>query len=252
MLSEVLTLGDKIDIKPLDKAGKPHHNARTFVSQLVDFVDSDIINISAPIVLGRAMILGTGEYFNLCFYTNRGLYQCNCIVLSSHRDNNTIVIVVRITTNLEKYQRRQYYRLECLIDIEYRVIRPEEEMLQKKLAANDFKNEKEREECKEVLNYFESDWIKATVMDLSGGGARFNSSVNHNLGDKVRILLNLSMSGDSKRLALTANIIASSRNIYKNNMIENRVEFIEIKQRDREELIKFIFEQDRKRRGKEK
>ncbi|MDF2540098.1 MAG: hypothetical protein K0S76_3119 [Herbinix sp.] len=251
MLSEVLTLGDKIDIKPLDRSGKPVHNARTFVSQLIDFVDFDVINIAAPIVHSKALILPAGENFNLCFYSAKGLYQCKSVVLSNHKENNTIVSMVRITTNLEKVQRRQYFRLECIHDIEYRVITKEEEILERKLKTEDFRNTDERAECRKRLNQFDKEWLRAAITDISGGGARFNSALQHSQGDKVRIKFVFLSGNETKRLLLGADIISSNRILNRTDAYENRVEFKDIMQKDREDLIKYIFEQERKRRKKE-
>ncbi len=252
MLREILNLGDKIDIKPIDKNGRPVHNARTFVSQLVDFVDFDVIHIVAPIVLGKAVILGAGEYYNLCFYTSKGLYQCNSIVLSSHKDNNIIITVVRIITNLEKFQRRQYFRLECIHEIDYRVISTEEEILEKKLRAEDFRNSDERAECRRRLSQFEKEWLSGAITDISGGGARLNSLQQLNQGDKMRIKLDIILGNGLKKLILGADVIASNRIANRNDVFEHRVEFNDIMQRDREDLIKYIFEQERKRRRNEK
>ena len=252
MLREVLTLGDKIDIKPLDKTGKPLQIARTFASQLVDLVDFDVINIAVPIVHGKIMILEVGNYYNLCFYSNKGLYQCNCVVLSNHKENKMTIAVVRITTNLEKYQRRQYYRLECIHVMVYRVYTREEEILENKFKLNDFQNEVEHDECKKRLSQLEKEWIKGSITDISGGGARFNSEVLHNQGVKLRIKLEIVIGNDKKNMILQADIIASGSIMNRNDIYEHRVEFNDITQRDRENLIKYIFEQDRRRRRNDK
>ncbi len=252
MLREVLSIGDKIDVKPLGRSGKPVMGARTFVSQLVDFVDADVLNIAAPIVLGRTIPLPVGENFNLCFYTEKGLYQCNSTVLSNHRDNKTIITIVRITTNLEKFQRRQYYRLECIHDIEYRQITIEEELLDKRLNTNQFSNPDEQAEAKRKLAQLDREWIPASITDLSGGGARFSSELSHNPGDKLRIKLDFVSGGEMKKLVLTANVIYSGRILTRTGAYEHRVEFIDIMQRDRETLIRYIFEQERKRRRNDK
>jgi c-di-GMP-binding flagellar brake protein YcgR len=252
MLREILTLGDKIDIKPLDHNGKPVHNARTFASQLLDFVDFDVVHIAAPIVHSKSIVLDVGEYYNLCFYSGKGLYQCNCIVLNNHKENNTIVAVVRITTNLEKFQRRQYYRLECIHEIEYRIITIEEEMLDRKLSLEDFRNPEERAECRKKLSLFDKEWIPAAITDLSGGGAKFNSETNHSKGDKIRIRLDFISGGDLKKMLLGADIISSTRIMNRAGAYEHRVAYNNIMQKDREELIKYIFEQDRRRRRNEK
>lgn len=248
MLREILALGDKIDVKPLDKTGKPVHNSRTFVSQLIDFVDFDVIHIAAPIVFGRVMLLTVGENYNLCSYTGKGLYQCNCVALSNHKDNNTVISVVRITTNLEKYQRRQYFRLECLIDIEYRLFPMEEELQRRKLQSDEIKNAQEKEECKLQLEEYDKDWVQVSATDISGGGLRFNSSKQQKSGDKIKIKLNLMMGNGLKSMVLSAVVISSERLSNREGTYENRVEFIDIHQKDREELIKYIFEQERKRR----
>jgi c-di-GMP-binding flagellar brake protein YcgR len=252
MLSEILTLGDKIDIKPLDHNGKPVHNARSFVSQLVDIADYDVIHIATPIVYSKPIILNVGENYNLCFYSGKGLYQCNCVVLNNHRENNTIVAVVRITTNLEKFQRRQYYRLECIHEIEYRVITAEEELIDRKLRLEEFRNAEERSECRKKLIQMESKWLQAAIIDLSGGGARINSEVLHNPGDKIRIKLDLVFGNSLKKMVLNAVVISSGKIINRTGFYEHRVEFNDIMQKEREELIKYIFEQDRRRRRNDK
>lgn len=251
MLREVLSIGDKIDIKPLNRNGKPVHTANTFVSQLVDFAEGSIINIAAPIVFGKIIPLPVGESYNLCFYTEKGLYQCNCMVISNHKDNKTIITVVRITTNLEKFQRRQYYRLECIYDIYYRPISLEEELLDKKVSTNSFKNTDEAQEVKEKLLELDKEWSSASITDISGGGARFTSDRTHKSGDKVRIKLDFMVGKEVKKLVLTANIVSARRIPVRAGLYEYRAEFINISQKDREALIKFIFEQDRKRRRKD-
>ncbi len=248
MLHEVLSIGDKIDIKPLNRNGRPVHTATEFVSQLVDFVDGSVINIAAPIVFGRIIPLTVGENYNLCFYTEKGLYRCNCMVINNHKDNKTIITVVRITTNLEKYQRRQYYRLECIHDINYRSISLEEELLEKKMSSENFETQEAITEARKKLAEFDREWIFASITDLSGGGARFSSEVLHNSGDKIRIKLDFIVGKELKKLVLTANIISKARIPVRAGMYEYRVEFTDIMQKDREALIKYIFEQERKRR----
>ena len=72
MLDGIISIGDKIEIQMLDHNGKPVHIGRTFVSQLIDFIDQDVINIAAPIVFRRTILLQVGENYNLCFYTRKG------------------------------------------------------------------------------------------------------------------------------------------------------------------------------------
>ncbi|HHV10219.1 MAG TPA: flagellar brake protein [Clostridiales bacterium] len=252
MLREVLNYGDKINIKPLDESGHEVRNARTFVSQLIDFVDLDIISIADPIVYGRTLVLKVGAYYNLCFYTGKGLYQGNCIVLSNHKENNMLFSNVRIITDLEKVQRRQYYRFECIHEIDYRRVTLDEELLDRKLKADEFVSDKEREECKQRLSQFDKDWIRADIIDISGGGAKFYSKSLHQPGDKLRIRIEVQVGSRVIKMELGAKIVASYKIENRAGFYEHRVQFVDIRPRDRENLIRFIFEQERRLRRKEK
>jgi c-di-GMP-binding flagellar brake protein YcgR len=248
MLSDVLRLGDKIDVTHLDKVGRPAYNSRTYVSQLIDFADSDVIQIATPIVSSTPIILNVGENYKLCFYSVKGLFQCNCIILKNQRDNNIIIAVVRITTNLEKYQRRQYFRLECIYDIEYRVITREEEILERRLNSNDFTDQEEIKQCKRRLIVLKDIWFPGTIKDISGGGIRFTSAAVLEKEYKLLIKLDLAIGASIKNLLLGAEVISADRVVNRVGLYEYRVEFSDITKRDREDLIKYIFEQERKRR----
>ncbi len=248
MLQNVLTLGDKIDIIRLDRNGKPAENAKVYVSQLIDFIDTDVIYIASPIMNSALIILNTGESYSLCFYTNKGLYQCSCIALSNYKENNTVIAVVRITSNLEKVQRRQYYRLECIIDIMYHVITVEEEALERKIKLNEFENKERRADYINKLAELKEVWLPASVIDISGGGTRFNSTMMLKQGDKLQIKLDLTIGAAQKSMVIGAEVVHTGKNLIRVGLFEHRVEFVVIDKRDREDLIKFIFEQERRRR----
>jgi len=252
MLQDILSIGDKIDVRQINQMGKLMHNVRTYVSQVVDFVDFDVINIATPIGNSKVIILDVGECYSLCFYSNKGLYQCNCVVMNNYRDKNLIIAVVRLTSDLEKFQRRQYYRLECIHEVEYRIISREEEIFDNKLRLDDFRNIEERSECRKKLNLFNQVWNRASFTDLSGGGARFNSTLNHQPGEKVRIRFDFILGKELKKLLIGAEIISSTKLLNRNGIYEQRVEFKDIGKIDRENLIKFIFEQERRRRRNDK
>ncbi len=249
MFREVLKIGDKIDVRHILKSGAAYPNAKTYASQLIDTIDNNIIHIATPIMNSTPVILNVGEHFNLCFYSAQGLFQCNCVVLKNIREGNIIVAIVRIISNLEKIQRRQYFRLGCIQNADYRIISGEEEALVKKITEDDFNNSEERKESKSRLEELESRWITAVILDISGGGLRFTSGSLHNFGDKVKIKLELALSSGIKLMILGASIISTNRIYNKTGVYEHRVEFNDILKRDREDIIKYIFEQERKRRG---
>lgn len=242
MLSDIIAIGDKIDIRTLDHEGKPMYASRPYASMLVNIEDEDIIHISAPIIQKKIVLLRTGREYHLSFYTEKGLFQCKCISLGEHyKDNKTVVIKVKLTSNITKLQRRQYYRLECVHDVKYRL-----------LTENDEKVLKNGDKIEQNNENIEHNWIKGAIIDISGGGARLNSEIRHQVGDKIKISLDLVISGKLRQMELDAEVLACERVENRNDLFEHRIRFSNISKKDREDLIKYIFEQDRIRLKNEK
>ena len=252
MIKDILTIGDKIELRLLDQNEQPMNNYKPFVSQLVDFIDYNTINIVAPIMYGKTILLKSGRKYNLCFYTNRGLYQCNCVAVNNYKDNKTMISEVQIISDLEKFQRRQYYRLECIIDIQCRNVTIEELELEELIKSNKCKSKEEKLEYVEKLKQLDQQWYPASVTDISGGGARFVSTMMYNTGNLIKMKLDIPINGAERTMVLCAKIITSERVMNRNGYYENRVKYIDIGKQEREDLIKYIFEQERLRRKNKK
>lgn len=248
ILYDIVQIGDKIEVKQLDEKGDPIKSANTYVSQVLDFFEDNMISIATPIKNGMIVVLDKGSSYRLYLYTMKGLYQCNCTMLQTYRENNMVIALVEITSKLEKIQRRQYYRLECVHEIEYRIITEEETKLQEKLTVGLFTKSTERSEIRKKLAQLNHKWLRASIIDLSGGGCRFTSENELKQGDRVIIKFDFIIKNELKRLNLVSDIIVSRKIVDRVGVYEHRAEFSIISENDREDLIKYIFEQERKLR----
>jgi c-di-GMP-binding flagellar brake protein YcgR len=250
MIQDIISIGDKIDIKPIGHRDKQRNLEKVSVSQLVNYVDHDMIDIAAPMSNGRIRLLDAETVYHICFYTKKGLYQSKCIVINTFRDNNIVTCRVKLTSDLEKYQRRQYYRLEYFKEIEYRFITREEEILSDRIRNGECKSDLEREETLERLRQLDQAWNKATLMNLSGGGVRFCTAGVHEAEDKIIIRLEIEIQGALTILKEKAAIVAVEKLENRKGYYAYRAQFCEIGRKERENVIRFIFEQERKRRKK--
>lgn len=252
MLSDILTVGDKVDVIPPESKAGIIKTTKTYVSQIMDIDNEKTISIAMPYGNGLMYVLEKEVKYRLHFYTSKGLYQAICVLEGIYRENNAIIAQVKLISDLDKIQRRQYFRLECIHEIEYRVITQEEMVMEDRLAADKFLNQLERSEVRKRLGQLDRIWQKASITDLSGGGAKFNSDNPLMAGDRVRIKLDFITGGELKKMILGAVIIASGKHENRNDKFEHRAEFYDIGKSDREDLIKYIFEQERKRRRNDK
>ncbi len=252
MLRDIVSIGDKIEIKQLDQKRELMKSSKTYVSQMVDFGDDNKIIIATPIKNGLIVLLEKWVNYRLYFYTIKGLYQCDCTMLQSYREGKNILAVVNVTTEPVKIQRRQYYRLEYVHEIEYRLITDEELKLEEKLLSGKLISPDEKTTIRKRLGELNKEWSRAAITDLSGGGCRFNSEQQLKSGDRVRIRLDFVIKSKLKKLDIMADIIASQRILERSGTYENRAEFNNIMTKDREDLIKYIFEQERRLRKNDK
>ncbi|MEG1958060.1 MAG: PilZ domain-containing protein, partial [Lachnospiraceae bacterium] len=95
-------------------------------------------------------------------------------------------------------------------------------------------------------------WSSATIIDISGGGCRFNSTEEMQSGQ----LLELEIGGqfqDKEQNRIYKGIVVLSKAIeMKMGYFEHRIEFIELDILERENLIQYIFKEERKIRSKER
>lgn len=235
MLQDIVSIGDKIElIKYTNQNGDPT-KAKSYLSQLLDFQDQTHMCIAMPFENGRIIPLDVGSYYQMCFYTKGGLYQCLGVITDRYRSGNIFTLVVDMKSNLEKLQRRQYYRLECMIDMVYCSLQNEEEE----------KNYHEQ-------GLFQDRLIKATIIDISGGGCKANSTEEAEKNQKIYMRFPLLMDKGPITLELLGKIVYTSAIVNRSRAYEHRIEFVDIKEEERENIVRYVFDEERKRRRKEK
>lgn len=251
MITQVISIGDKIDLwKTETKDNK--ENKSIYKSQVVDFIDEDNIRMLMPFDGTKLVPLDVGVKYTLCIYTKKGLYNCRCIIKQRYRQENLIILEAQIVSELEKYQRREYYRLECLIEVEYRKVTDEELALRKQYKNNKFINDDEMNECLDKIKEYETKWLKGTIIDISGGGARLNSNLVHEKNQLIVLKIPFNSGKSLNNMEFNGKIIFSLKIQNRTGFYEHRIQFSNISKEKRETIIKFIFEEERRIRRREK
>lgn len=236
MANRLITEGNKIDFK--DILSKEQLNGgltpATYASQVFEIRNDNILRVSMPIEHGRIIPLSKGKKFDAFFYTAKGLYQCRVIIIDRFKINNIYMMDIELLTEPVKYQRRQYYRLELNIPIRYMQITETE--------SNVMANEEELPERLENL----SEYHTGETIDISGGGLRFTGDTLVEKGNRLAVVFDIDYEGNIERYLLAADVIMSFAIPQHHGMYEHRVEFKDISKENREMLIKYIFQEERK------
>lgn len=244
-------VGDKIELTHVRSASDRKLSTQKFGSQVLDFDGIRTVKLSMPIHENRVVPLEVEDDYNLCFFTNSGLYQCKGRVRKRYMENKMYVLDILFLTDLEKYQRRKFYRLDCMFSIRFRTVSDVEQILQKRLMAGKFDTPAEQEHCEKVLQEIPRDWEDATISDLSGGGIRFHCSKELKKGQLLEVHLPLVLQSGVVSLAFQMEVLACVHYAGSRIAYEIRGEFKNVKDTDRETVVKYVFEEQRRRMRKE-
>lgn len=236
MVNRLITEGNKIDFTEVLTQIQERDGmvANTYASQVLDIEENGNLRVSMPIVRQRLVPLSKGKIYDACFYTSKGLYQSKVVIIDRFKNDNLYTMEIRLETDLAKYQRRQYYRLEKVLPVYYTSV-----------SEEDYKFITENEEIPESLMDM-SVYESGSTVDISGGGLRFVGGIQIERGDKMLVVFEVMVDGQTIKYMLLASVIMSFELPNSPKRFEHRVEFKNISDKHREILIKYIFEEERK------
>ena len=238
LLSKFISPGARIELEAIDRV---LHNdgseKKIYESKVVDVIGDDRLEIFMPIEQTKLVLLPVNGEYHIHFFTARGLFQCDAKVANRYKNGSLYLLEMKLTSQLQKYQRREYYRFPCMLDMEVR-----------ELTAD------ERHGIENEGAFYAEDEVrgnKAVILDLSGGGLRFTSSTPFE--PKTIVVCNyvLRRENGNRRMCIAGELLSCKRLENNPGQYEQRVRFMYISPREREENIRFIFEEERKKRQKD-
>ncbi len=244
-------IGDRIELTHIRSAAGGSLSTNKYGSQLLDFDGIRTVKLSMPIYKSRVVPLEVGDVYEMCFFTNGGLYQCKGSIRKRYIEKKMYVMDVMFLNDMKKYQRRKFYRLDCMFPIKYRFISDIETILRERLDRDDFESEEERQSCIQNIEELPKEWEEGTISDLSGGGLRFHGKKSLEKDTIIEVMLPLSFKKGIIPLKFQMKVIAcvffeGSRVAY-----EIRGEFVKVKDSEREVVVKYVFEEQRRRMRKD-
>ncbi len=244
MIQDILQAGNKIDVCSLEKEDRKKYDGKKLpilVSQLEEIDEDGELVIQMPMYKGKLVLLSLGSRYELMFYTKRGLYRAVCQVTDRYKEDNFFMVKVMLRSNLTKFQRREYFRLECIIGMDAYELQREEAMM---LSGPKLEQRISDPEVAQTL-------CKAVIVDISGGGIRFISERKHEEGDLLAVHMTLSNENIDEDIWVVVSIVSCRKAAPNMERYETRAEYIHLGNKLREVIIKYIFDEDRKIRKRD-
>lgn len=239
MLSKFIAPGNKIELQVIGRDKETvEGEKKLYQSQVITIMSEDTLEILMPMEQTKLILLPVDGEYDLVFYGESGLYQCFARIIDRYKSNNVYILMVELTSNLRKYQRREYYRFSCAL-----------EMCSRNLEEDEIQAIEKR------LPYALTSGLplkQSVIVDISGGGLRFISSQKYEAGNLLYCSYNLIKGNDVKEYEVIGKVLSAKELENRPGFFEHRVQYYDIDKDTREEIIKYIFEEERKNLKKER
>ena len=241
MLSKYVVVGNRVELQAvkrlkLNDSGL-NEERKVYTTKVYDILSDERIELLMPMEQTKLILLPVDGEYELCFYTDNGLYQCIAKVVDRYRDNNIYVLALDLTTNLRKYQRREYYRFSCALEMNSREL---------------LKEEIDQLNQEHSILQPELPLKRSVIVDISGGGLRFVSNLEYEKGSMILCNYDLVVENVPKHYSLVGKVLEAKELENRPGVYEHRVQYVNVDAYEREEIIKYIFNEERKNRHKEK
>lgn len=240
MISKFVEPGDKLELVAVERMQGVNEelSKRVYVSRINDILSEDQMEIMMPMEKSKLILLPVDTEYDMSIYTKQGLYQCFVRVVDRYKSDNMYLLVVELTSNLRKNQRREYYRFSCALEMCSRTLEAEE------IQAI---------ESKSPYSLVPGLPLKRSVIvDISGGGLRFVSDQKYESGSLIYCSYHLLMNGQRKLYEIVGKVLEAKPVENRKGMYEHRVQYVNIEEGVREQIIRYIFQEERKNMKKDR
>lgn len=225
MKANELNPGTKLEIEVLDYTMGATETNKYYVSEFEWAEGENVICVAAPIHEGRYLTVPSGTSMNVYINCKSEFYKVKAILIDRLVKEGLPIYRLNIESEIEKIQRRQFFRFDCVLDIKCREV----EMINNTAVPK-------------------SKFSNGLTRDISGGGTCLALVEGIEQGKFIECELQLT---ENKSIKFYGTIVRSFKtDSDSKNKYEAGVEFYNIDNRSRETIISFIFEEQRKLRKK--
>ena len=212
-----LSLGDKLEIELYNSNGEKV--SPLLVSQYEQSLPDGSMEILAPIKGGRIFPVHRGVEMGVIYEKSGELYTFKAEAIERRVSGNIYLLRIVPTSGAEHMQRRLFFRFDCILDLKYRMF-----------------------EEKDTIDQDRGEYKKAITKDISGGGLCILTDVQPTYGWHLEGIIDVG--GNIRFVGKIVRVI----NVHDKGKYhyEAGIEFIDISDLDREKVISFIFNSQRK------
>jgi|GEM_PF-815759 len=217
-LNKYFAIGEKIQIDHIDIKGL----LQEYTSQVVDLHGKDFMDVLIPIHKNQDVYLRVDSIVKIVLPKGDAVYEFKAVVYEK-LFGRVPLLRLKMISEVNKIQRRNFYRLKLMRDIEAR----------KLLKAAD----QEKDQGKKFGEIF-----NCYLNDISAGGVQISTKEDIQEGDTLEMRIDL----NGIELVAYGIIVRRTLTVSPRAPFSYGVKFDKLSESDKNKLSKFVFEEQRK------
>ena len=214
MVSKHIKTGNRVEISYIRDGAE----RQKWVTVVEAVIDRERVIVLMPMSGGELVRLPAGGRFEARFYTDLNILLYECEVVGNGNIEGTYFTTLKLLTEGERIQLRNYYRFFGTLDFKFSVL-------------------------KEITSFDEEPTMyNGVAVDLSGGGMRFVSPKRLAPNTDIHAVLPLS----EEYIMALGQILDRVKAVNADRQFQYRVKFLALPDVDREKIVRHINEQQYK------
>jgi c-di-GMP-binding flagellar brake protein YcgR len=212
-MKDIVKPGNKVELIPAVSLRRKEEIV--YITKIEEVMDDKKLLIATPISEGQIVPIQINGRCVVTIYGSRGLFQCKVKVVDRIIKGTMRFLLVERISEYEKVQRREFFRLKSVIPFRFK---------------------------KDEI------WNEGIIKDISGGGIRFIT--NTDLDSNNEILCEIPL--EEQLLSIPGIILLKEYINLELYQYQYRIQFTQLKRMQREAIIQYIFQQQRRLVQREK
>lgn len=237
MVESLISAGDKVEMRSIVPVILPDgtEGRKLYKSTVYDVEENGNVEILMPMEQTKLVLLPLDAEYETFFFTNSGVFKGNIRIVDREKAGNMYLFIAELISNLSKHQRREFYRFNTILETDIQAVSEEQAQTIGKGLAH-------------LVNL--NDKSHAVIVDISGGGTRFVSRKPEKVDSIIYMNFKLNMPDGQppKEFEVASRVIVCNEIPNRKNEYELRTKFVYMDNTTREDIIKYIFNEERKNR----
>lgn len=239
-MAERVRLGATCEIRPMDLTQDDKNKHIIYLSKVLMINEDGTVDLSVPTFMDEQVDLERNTRYSFLFIeennfleNDKTLKVAQGVFLQRIRIDNKPMAKIRLVTDINKIQRRDFFRIGCRIDMFFQTI---------SLRSEDFRRSDYIDLISENID--NDAWKEGIILDISGGGMKFQTESPIIDLPYIYSTFLLNVNGKEKRIGVSGKVL-SRQPVPRSLLCTHRVKFEPQASRAQNDILAYVYAKQR-------